>query len=400
MCSSYWPAIVFFVASLCACQEQGSDAEPTCTDGSMNGDETDVDCGGDCPRCADGKDCQTPKDCSSNCCSEGTCVSTLLPSDATVLFVSDRDAPSDDPRRAEIYALSPDTGTITRLTNTSYSHFIFALDSSHRFIVASRSTADTTAPTGIGDEDRRSVWIIDLVNETETRLTDVANHAESRSFSPDSEWVVMCMKVAGEDQTDVYKIRRDGSSQTRLTDTLTAIECDPAWSHDGALIAYTYLDGLATDPRYVLRTMDSNGGNQTTVYDGGPGVSTSFPPGNFDPAWSRDDEWLVFERAAQYTSSSPENFGSGVWHILKAKSDGTTATAIDLSATGGHADRAEYLPSFSPDGTRVIYGSIYQATPLQDSHADVFVMDQNGGSVERLLTAPPNKSDKYPMWIP
>src|SRR6187200_355580 len=50
---------------------------PTCTDGLKNGSETDVDCGGGlCPRCADGKVCQLPNDCSSGTCTGGRCALT------------------------------------------------------------------------------------------------------------------------------------------------------------------------------------------------------------------------------------------------------------------------------------------------------------------------------------
>lgn len=41
---------------------------PSCTDGIKNRDETDVDCGGSCPRCAAGKTCQTRDDCISAIC--------------------------------------------------------------------------------------------------------------------------------------------------------------------------------------------------------------------------------------------------------------------------------------------------------------------------------------------
>ncbi len=37
---------------------------PTCTDGILNGDETDVDCGGGtCPKCGGGQSCRTDQDC-------------------------------------------------------------------------------------------------------------------------------------------------------------------------------------------------------------------------------------------------------------------------------------------------------------------------------------------------
>lgn len=52
----------------------GTCAQPSCTDGILNGLETDVDCGGaECPECKLGKKCMTPTDCTSNVCNQ-TCV--------------------------------------------------------------------------------------------------------------------------------------------------------------------------------------------------------------------------------------------------------------------------------------------------------------------------------------
>jgi len=47
---------------------------PSCTDGLQNGDETDVDCGGgSCPPCEDGDTCNVGPDCESMMCADGTC---------------------------------------------------------------------------------------------------------------------------------------------------------------------------------------------------------------------------------------------------------------------------------------------------------------------------------------
>src|SRR5262249_42165222 len=47
---------------------------PTCSDGLKNGNESDTDCGGGtCPRCAIGKTCVVPTDCTSNVCTNHTC---------------------------------------------------------------------------------------------------------------------------------------------------------------------------------------------------------------------------------------------------------------------------------------------------------------------------------------
>lgn len=58
------------------CQSQScadTCAAPSCDDGVHNGFETDVDCGWNCDRCAAGRSCQTDSDCMSAVCSGGVC---------------------------------------------------------------------------------------------------------------------------------------------------------------------------------------------------------------------------------------------------------------------------------------------------------------------------------------
>lgn len=70
--------------SSAVCSDNGACLAPTCSDGAMNGDETDVDCGGEdngigqsdtCPRCADGQTCIAVdgSDCLSLVCEAGAC---------------------------------------------------------------------------------------------------------------------------------------------------------------------------------------------------------------------------------------------------------------------------------------------------------------------------------------
>jgi cysteine-rich repeat protein len=46
---------------------------PACDDTIKSGDESDVDCGGSCPKCAEGKVCAAGSDCGSGFCSAGMC---------------------------------------------------------------------------------------------------------------------------------------------------------------------------------------------------------------------------------------------------------------------------------------------------------------------------------------
>jgi hypothetical protein len=47
---------------------------PACDDGFLNGDESDLDCGGGCPvKCSVGQQCRAPYDCQSGSCEAGVC---------------------------------------------------------------------------------------------------------------------------------------------------------------------------------------------------------------------------------------------------------------------------------------------------------------------------------------
>lgn len=46
---------------------------PSCDDGITNGDETDLDCGGNCQGCLNGTRCRYDSDCAANRCTDGIC---------------------------------------------------------------------------------------------------------------------------------------------------------------------------------------------------------------------------------------------------------------------------------------------------------------------------------------
>jgi hypothetical protein len=62
-------------------RQKPSPSGPTCSDGKKNGSETDVDCGGTCPRCNVGKMCTTRNDCTTALCVGGICQEATNPAD-------------------------------------------------------------------------------------------------------------------------------------------------------------------------------------------------------------------------------------------------------------------------------------------------------------------------------
>jgi len=242
----------------------------------------------------------------------------------------------------EIYSMDARGGNVIRITATDEQHYVFGIDSSRRYIVAARGT-----------EDRKRLWLLDLQTEEETPLTGEEDNAEGRSFSPDGEWIVFWMVPAGSTYSDIYKIRRDGTGLTNLTNTPEAHEFDPAWSNGGDRIAFTYNNGQPN--RFVLKVMDTDGTNVSTIYDPAGAVDTPlFPAGVYDPSWSPDDGWILVEKPVEF-SGSGENGGAGVWHIIKVPVDGTETE--DLTQAGELADYALYMPSFSNDGQWIVFSA-------------------------------------------
>jgi Tol biopolymer transport system component len=139
--------------------------------------------------------------------------------------------------------------------------------------------------------------------------------------------------------------------------------------------------------------MDADGNDVRTIYDGGDTIYTPrFPPGAYDPSCSPDGQWIVFEKPVSFDG---ENGDAGTWHIFKIHPDGTGL--IDLSESGGHAARAEYLPSFSPDGQSIVFSARFGPADPGAVQIEVFTMDLDGGALQKLTQAP--AYDDFATWI-
>ena len=115
-------------------------------------------------------------------------------------------------------------------------------------------------------------------------------------------------------------------------------------------------------------------------------------PGAYDPSSSPDGQWILFEKPVGFGG---ENGNAGTWHIFKIHQDGTGL--VDLSESGGHADRAEYLPSFSSDGQSIVFSARYDSTEPATIEINVFRMDPDGGALRKLTQGP--AYDDFGTWI-
>ena len=154
----------------------------------------------------------------------------------------------------------------------------------------------------------------------------------------------------------------DASPLKRLSDD-PFVDDSPAWSPDGAQIAFT------SDRTFDVEifVMDADGGNAQQL--------THNPGEDWQPDWSPDGQRIAF--AGQV---------SGDFEISVMDTDG--GNVQQLTASPGH----DWGPVWSPDGQRIAFASD------RTGNFEVYVMDADGGNVRQLTENP--GEDFEPVWSP
>ncbi len=185
---------------------------------------------------------------------------------------------------------------------------------------------------------------------------------------------------------DIYLVRGDGSQLTRLT-TEPSVEKEPAFSHDGATLAFT---------------SDRSGSLQIYAMDlakGGVKQLTFLGAGADEPSWSSDDSQIVFHSGASVYvmapgGGTPEVLGTGLddfnayrypalsldgTEVMFSRNNEIDARKIDQSAQRYVVQNwttTEETPALSPDGRLVAYGvgcdalEVVAVTPFSDHAPD------------------------------
>jgi Tol biopolymer transport system component len=158
------------------------------------------------------------------------------------------------------------------------------------------------------------------------------------------------------EEYDIYTIGPNGSGPVNLTNTPTLNEYDPAWSPDGARIAFT-------DDDSNLWVMDADGRNTHQIL----GQETD------GPDWSPDGSRILFTND----------------NLFVVDADGSGLKQLTAFGTGFVARD----PSWSPDGSRILFeGTTLTETTVQRG---IYTVDASGGDLRTVLTGADN-----PVWSP
>jgi Tol biopolymer transport system component len=98
------------------------------------------------------------------------------------------------------------------------------------------------------------VYVMNADGTAPTRLTNNTAIDEQPAWSPDGAKIAFTSDRAGSKNLDIYVMDADGTAPARLTVT-RGLDADPAWSPDGTKIAFiSYRDGNSE-----IYVMNANG---------------------------------------------------------------------------------------------------------------------------------------------
>lgn len=190
------------------------------------------------------------------------------------------------------------------------------------------------------------------------------------AFTPDGRHIVFtrcCPQISG---YALWEVDKHGRHLRQVTDERVPPGVDgPA---DG-------VPQVAPDGKLIVFQHDADGANSIATTDaaGGPFDVLTSPAFNAQiPNWSPDGQRLVFQSATSTTAN--------VWAI---NVDGSDLTQLTFDTK-----TADLTPSYSPDGSKIIYSHVYPS-----GTRDLYTMNPDGTDQRRLSHRPGN--ERFPHWV-
>jgi dipeptidyl aminopeptidase/acylaminoacyl peptidase len=256
-------------------------------------------------------------------------------------------------------------------------------------------------------DDNNEIYIINADQTGLQQITNRPGRDAGPSWSPDAEQIVFYTHYDNQNTWSIFKMKANGDSIVRLTNTQGVYDSSPHWSPNEPKIIFSreYPPNFNAE----IWIMDTDGTNLVRIVEDGLGgewspdgsqiVYASEQDGDFEiyvinnngsgllkltdnnakelwPSWSSDGEWIVFQ-------SDRDND----MEIYKMKKNGSEQTRLTYSpGLDANGD-------WSPDGNYIAFVS------ERDGNYEIYIMDTGGGNQTRITNNLPVHNIQ-PEWRP
>jgi len=209
-------------------------------------------------------------------------------------------------------------------------------------------------------------------------LTSTAGYADTPDWAPDGTWLIYANSTGhcvsypactddGTTRPTLWRIDADGSGERPIGDP-AAIDTEPHLSPDGQEVVYDHLEPNAPFFAFMIRNLATDTVRRVFTED----------RDLEHPSWSPDGRAIIYN-----TLSGPD--GRFLEQIQQVPADDPTATPEILY---GDASHTGYKPTYSPDGSGIVFGC----------DGNICRMDADGSNVVVLIGDVPGQELNYPVW--
>jgi Tol biopolymer transport system component len=252
-------------------------------------------------------------------------------------------------------------------------------------------------------EGQPDLYLLDLTNGNENRLTNTAGAEAGPVVSPDGVWMAYVFDPDSSltddgSQSEIFVSRLDGGELRQVTSNLSE-ENSPTWTPDGA--ALVYVRTVNGGDSYRIVRYDLTDERESTLHEGSgraqhprisaDGTSIVFASGEAGGL----DSWEIYalniesENVTQLTDNSEPDW-SPCWHpdgskILFLRTGIGGAALMEMRADGTgqiqiyDGPGSESNPNYTPDGRRILFSSDVGST-----FANLFILSAETQIIQQL----------------
>lgn len=267
----------------------------------------------------------------------------------------------------QIYSLRIETGEVIQLTNLECDFSSVKPIDSIR-LMAAGMCSDTDGDGIISTNDKPEIYLVDLGAKEVSCLTCGLDlrAINNPDYSMENNLVLFSAQWVDKFHNYLFTLDLD-RNLSQITFDESHMDFDCSWSEDGTKIVFSRLPAPFFDSPSQVWMMDSSGGNQVLLTEGGPNPGNEGPHGPYpigidaDPDLSPDNSQVVFSRLR----TGLENEPFGVYEL----------TVLDISTgkiTVLDSGYANMIPEWKEEGI-VLIRQIGSMSGVMDRKQSIFL---------------------------